>query len=121
MNIKKTVILPRACYDWVHLRFQDFKAVSEYNSPMFKITSQLTLYEEKITDEEMLEKTFYTFHASKLLLQQQYRERGFKKYCDLISCLLVQEQNNVLVQTLRHLIYTMSLYFNDDKHVTCNT
>ncbi|GKF46138.1 hypothetical protein Tco_0135940, partial [Tanacetum coccineum] len=64
---------------------------------MFKIISQLTLYGEKITDEEMLEKTFSTFHASNLLLQQQYRERGFKKYCDLISCLLVAEQNNELL------------------------
>ncbi|GKA85616.1 hypothetical protein Tco_0807270, partial [Tanacetum coccineum] len=53
--------------------------------------------QKKITDEEMLEKTFSTFHASNLLLQQQYRERGFKKYCDLISCLLVAEQNNELL------------------------
>ncbi|GJV20858.1 hypothetical protein Tco_1369878 [Tanacetum coccineum] len=45
----------------------------------------------------MLEKTFSTFHASNLLLQQQYRERGFKKYYDLISCLLVAEQNNELL------------------------
>ncbi|GJV65459.1 hypothetical protein Tco_1476287 [Tanacetum coccineum] len=79
----------------VHLRFQDFKTVSDYNSAMFKITSQLT--EKKITDEEMLEKTFSTFHASKLLLQQQYHERGFKKYCDLIFCLLMAEQNNELL------------------------
>ncbi|GJX27688.1 hypothetical protein Tco_0235767 [Tanacetum coccineum] len=64
---------------------------------MFKMTSQLTLCGENITDEEMLEKTFSTFHASNLLLQQQYRERGFKKYCDLISCLLVAEQNNELL------------------------
>ena len=64
---------------------------------MFRITSQLTLCGEKITDEEMLEKTFSTFHASNMLLQQQYRERGFKKYCDLISCLLVAEQNNELL------------------------
>ncbi|GKE86090.1 putative reverse transcriptase domain-containing protein [Tanacetum coccineum] len=45
----------------------------------------------------MLEKTFSTLHASNLLLQQQYRERGFRKYCDLISCLLVAEQNNELL------------------------
>ncbi|GKA30526.1 uncharacterized protein Tco_0716831 [Tanacetum coccineum] len=93
---KKTLILPRARYDWVHLRFQDFKTVSDYNSAMFRITSQLTLCGEKITDEEMLEKTFSTFHAYNLLLQQ-YRERGFRKYCDLISCLLVAEQNNELL------------------------
>ncbi|KAJ9552243.1 hypothetical protein OSB04_016288 [Centaurea solstitialis] len=94
---QRTVILPKARYEWVHLRFQDFKSVSEYNSAMFRITSQLTLCGEKIIDEEMLEKTFSTFHDSNMLLQQQYRERGFKKYCDLISCLLVAEQNNELL------------------------
>jgi hypothetical protein len=30
-------------------------------------------------------------------MQQQYRERGFKKYLELISCLLVAEQNNELL------------------------
>jgi hypothetical protein len=32
-----------------------------------------------------------------LLLQQQYRERGFKKYSELISCFLIAEQNNELL------------------------
>ncbi|KAI3705105.1 hypothetical protein L1987_75337 [Smallanthus sonchifolius] len=94
---QKTVILPRARYEWIHLRLQDFKSISEYNSAMFRITSQLILCGENITDTEMLEKTFSTFHASNMLLQQQYRERGFTKYCDLISCLLVAEQNNELL------------------------
>ena len=44
----------------------------------------------------MLEKHYPTFHASNVLLQQQYQEKGFKKYSDLISCLLVAEQNNGL-------------------------
>ena len=35
---KKTVILPKAQYDWMHLRLQDFKTVSEYNSALFKIS-----------------------------------------------------------------------------------
>jgi S-adenosylmethionine/arginine decarboxylase-like enzyme len=52
--------------------------MSEYNSAMFRITSELKLCGEKITDEYMLEKIVSTFHASNLLLQQQYRERGFK-------------------------------------------
>ncbi|GJZ08936.1 hypothetical protein Tco_0543219 [Tanacetum coccineum] len=45
----------------------------------------------------MLEKTFSTFQASNLLLQQQNRERGFIKYYDLISYLLMAEQNNELL------------------------
>jgi hypothetical protein len=73
------VILPKAHYEWIHLRLSDFKSVGEYNSAIFHITSELTLCGEKITDEDMLEKIFSIFHGSNLLLQQQYQERGFKK------------------------------------------
>ena len=51
----------------MHLRLQDFKSVSEYNSAIFRISSQLQLCGEKITDEDMLEKTFSTFHASNIV------------------------------------------------------
>ncbi|XP_073154029.1 uncharacterized protein [Henckelia pumila] len=81
----------------MHLHLQDFKSVSEYNSALFRISSQLKLCGEKITDDDLLEKTYFTFHASNVLLQQQYREKGFKKYSELISCLLVAEQNNELL------------------------
>ena len=91
------MILPKARYDWMHLRLQDFKSVSEYNSALFKISSQLKLCGENITEEDMLEKTFTTFHASNVLLQQQHRERRFTEYSQLISCLLVAEQNNELL------------------------
>ncbi|KAI3764212.1 hypothetical protein L2E82_14216 [Cichorium intybus] len=94
---QKTVVLPRARFDWLHLRLQDFKYVSEYNSAMFKITSQLKLCGETIIDEDMLEKTFTIFHTTNMLMQQQYREKCFKKYSELISCLLVAEQNNELL------------------------
>ena len=50
--------------------------------------------EKKITKEDMLEKTFTTFYTSNVLLQQQYQERRFKKHSELISCLVVAEQNN---------------------------
>ena len=45
----------------------------------------------------MLEKTYTTFHASNVLLQQQYRKRRFTKYSELIACLLVAELNNELL------------------------
>ena len=94
---QKTAILPKARYDWMHLRLQDFKSISKYNSALFEISSQLKLCGDNITEEDMLEKTFTTFHASNVLLQQQYRERRFTKYSQLISCLLVAEQNNELL------------------------
>ena len=37
----KLVVLLKAWYDWLHLRLQDFKSISEYNYAMCKITSQL--------------------------------------------------------------------------------
>jgi hypothetical protein len=43
----------------MHLRLQDFKSVSEYNSALFKISSQLKLCGEKVTDVDMLEKIVY--------------------------------------------------------------
>ena len=94
---KNKVILLKARYDLMHLRLQDFKTVNEYNSALFKISSILKLCGEKITDEDMLEKTFTTFYASNVLSQQQYRERRFFKYSKLISCILVIEQNNELL------------------------
>ena len=71
------MILSKARYDWMHMRLQDFKSVSEYNSVLFKKNSQLKLCGENIIEEDMLEKTFTTFHTSNVLLQQQYRERRF--------------------------------------------
>ncbi|XP_070002004.1 uncharacterized protein [Nicotiana sylvestris] len=64
---------------------------------MFRITSKLKLCGDTITDYDMLEKTFTTFHASNMVLQQQYREKGFKKYSELISFFLVAERNNDLL------------------------
>ncbi|KAK8366464.1 hypothetical protein V6Z12_A02G122500 [Gossypium hirsutum] len=57
------VILPKARYDWIHLRLKHFQP----------------------------------FHATNVLLQQQYREKCFKRYSKLISCFLVAEQNNELL------------------------
>jgi hypothetical protein len=45
----------------------------------------------------MLEKTYTTFHASNITLQQQYRASKYKKYSELISCLLIAEKNNELL------------------------
>ena len=53
---------------------------------------------QSIIDEDMLEKkTYSTFHANNVVLQTQYREKGFKKYSELISCILVAKQNNELL------------------------
>lgn len=94
---QKTLMLPSATYEWTHLRIQDFKTVNEYNSALFKIVSSLKLCGEDITDAHLLEKTFQTMSSSNIMLQQQYRQKGFQTYSELISCLLLAEKNNELL------------------------
>ncbi|XP_028964646.2 uncharacterized protein [Malus domestica] len=96
-NHQTTVILPKAHYEWSHLRIQDFKSVAEYNSALFSITFQMKLCGDTITEEMLLEKTYNTFHANNMILQQQYRARGYTEYNQLIYVLLVAEQNNELL------------------------
>ena len=94
---QKTVLLPKAQYDWKHIRFLDYKSVDEYNSVLFRIVSLLRLCGEKVTEEEMLNKTLSTFPQTNMVLQQQYRERNFATYTELIECLLLAEANNELL------------------------
>jgi len=93
----KRVLLPKAQFEWTNLRFQDFKSISDYNSTLHRIVSILRYCDQTITEGQMIEKTLTTFHASNILLQEQYRERQFKKCSDLMSVLLVAEQNNDLL------------------------
>ncbi|KAK9755977.1 hypothetical protein RND81_01G064200 [Saponaria officinalis] len=87
----------KARYEWMHLRLQDFKSVIKYNSALYQIVSRLRLCGETVTESDLLEKTYSTFRTSNMVLQQQYRERQFKTYSELISCLLVAEENNELL------------------------
>ena len=66
----KAVVFPQAQYVWHHLRLQDFKFVSKYNSVFFDIVTQLELCGVKVSEAKMLENTFFTFHASTIILQQ---------------------------------------------------
>lgn len=58
---EKTIILPKARYEWTHMRLQDFKFVTAYNSIVFRITSQLKLCGEKVTEEDMMAKHILHF------------------------------------------------------------
>jgi len=91
---QQMVLLPKAKFEWSNLRFQDFKSVSDYTSAMHRLVSMLRNCNETVTEAEMIDKTLNTFHASNVILQTQYRERRFTKFSDLLSVLLVAEQNN---------------------------
>ncbi|XP_048502789.1 uncharacterized protein LOC125498598 [Beta vulgaris subsp. vulgaris] len=88
------IIAPRAQHEWSVLRFQDFTSVCEYNSAVLRITSQLKLCGESVSEQAMIEKTLSTMHVNNVVQQEQYRERRCQKFCDLIAILLVAEQNN---------------------------
>ncbi|XP_020264262.1 uncharacterized protein LOC109840149 [Asparagus officinalis] len=59
------IMLPQAQYDWLNLRFQDFKSVT------------LKLCKQNITEAELIEKTLSTFHAKKhnQLLMRNHNSR----------------------------------------------
>ncbi|XP_021725325.1 uncharacterized protein LOC110692603 [Chenopodium quinoa] len=70
-----------------------------------------------VTDEQMIEKTLTTFHASNIL-QEQYRERGFKKFNELMSVLLVAEQNSDLLLKNHNLRQLGSLATHHEANAT---
>ncbi|KAK9053758.1 hypothetical protein SSX86_016835 [Deinandra increscens subsp. villosa] len=94
---QKEVLLPAARNEWNNLRLQDFKRVNEYTSALFRITSTLQFCGHPVTEADMLEKTFSTFHASNIVLQQHYRLQNFKKYSELNVSLIVAEKNSELI------------------------
>ncbi|XP_021742950.1 uncharacterized protein LOC110709048 [Chenopodium quinoa] len=114
----KRVLLPKALFDWTNLRFQDFKSVIDYNSTIHEIVSILRYCDHPVSDEHMIEKTLTTFHASNILLQEQYRERGFKKFNELMSVLLVAEQNSELLLKNHNLRPTGSLATHHEANAT---
>ncbi|XP_009376321.2 uncharacterized protein LOC103965028 [Pyrus x bretschneideri] len=89
---QKDIYLLKARHDWQHLYFQDFKSVNEYNSEVCRIRSLLKFYKVELTESDLLEKTYLTFHATNIVLQQQYRAQKFAKFSDLISVLLLAEK-----------------------------
>ena len=52
---------------------------------------------EVVTEKIKIDKTLSTFHPNNINLAEMYRERKFTKFGDLLSTLLVAEQNHELV------------------------
>jgi len=99
---QKYVTLPKAKHEWLNLRFLDYQSVGDYNSAMFGITCRMILCGENVSDYDMIEKTLSPFHPRNVILQQQYRAKGYTRYSEFMQVLLVAEQNNELVM-MNHL------------------
>ncbi|KAK9948440.1 hypothetical protein M0R45_004013 [Rubus argutus] len=94
---QKTIWLPEARHDWLNLRFQDFKSVTEYNAEVCRIRALLQYCGEQLTDNDLLEKTYTTFPSSDNLLQKQYRQSKITKFSELITQLLLDEKNSLIL------------------------
>jgi len=94
---QKAVILLDATHECNHLRIQDFKSANKYNHAMHKLSSKLNFCEKEPSDMEKIEKTLSTMLLAQIVLQQQYRERGFTVYFDLIKTLLQAKRHNELL------------------------
>ena len=94
---QKTIWLPEARQDWLNLRFQDFTSVTEYNAEVCRIRSLLHYCGQELTDVDLLEKTYTTFPSSDNLLQKQYRQSKFTTFPELITQLLLDEKNSIVL------------------------
>jgi hypothetical protein len=94
---QKTIWLPEARQDWLNLRFQDFTSVTEYNAEVCRIRSLLHYCGQPLTDVDLLEKTYTTFPSSDNLLQKQYRQSKFTTFPELITQLLLDEKNSIVL------------------------
>ncbi|XP_018458040.2 uncharacterized protein LOC108828869 [Raphanus sativus] len=86
-------------YDYANMRDPKelWKSLKDRFDHQKDITLPLARDEWQITESQMLEKTYTTFHKSHITLQQQYRLRGYTKFSDLIVALLIAEKNNELL------------------------
>ena len=57
----------------------------------------MKLCKQNVIDIELIEKTLSTFHASNLILQQQYKAKNYATHFELISALLVAKKHNQLL------------------------
>jgi len=96
-NHQQTLFLPQARTDWINLRVLDFPDFASYNSELHRITAQLRLCGQTITDAELIEKTLSTFPLATAILSQQYRNMKFKKHANLMSHLLPAEKHHQLL------------------------
>lgn len=93
---QKAIILPEANYEWAQLRLQDFKTVGDYNHAVHRISTKLQFCEKALSDADKIEKTLSTMLPAERILQQQYREKNFTVYSDLIQTLLQAERHHEL-------------------------
>lgn len=96
-NHMRTITLPASRHDWINLRVQDFPSIAAYNGELFRITAHMAVCGHPITDEEQIEKTLSTLHATNHIISTQYRNMAFTRYSELIAHMLMSERHQLLL------------------------
>lgn len=83
--------------EWSNLRVLDFPDLQSFNTELHRITSQLRLCGEIVTDAELIDKTLSTFPPATAILSQQYRNMHFPRHAELMSYLFVAERQQQML------------------------
>ncbi|XP_033140620.1 uncharacterized protein LOC103828194 [Brassica rapa] len=94
---QRQVNLRHALEEWKNLRFQDFQKVEDYNSAVLRIVSLLKYCGNPVSEEEMMNKTYNTFHKQLHFLPEIYRKCGYTRFSELMVALMLAEKNNELL------------------------
>lgn len=96
-NYDQQLFLPQARMEWSNLRVLDFPDLQSFNTELHRITSQLRLCGEIVTDAELIDKTLSTFPPATAILAQQYRNMHFPRHAELMSYLFVAERQQQML------------------------
>ncbi|XP_048613518.1 uncharacterized protein LOC125587315 [Brassica napus] len=94
---QRQINLPHALEEWKNLRFQDFQKVEDYNSAILRIVALLKYCGNPVSEAEMMNKTYITFHKQLHFLPEIYRKCGYTRFSELMVALMLAEKNNELL------------------------